>query len=356
MKIFYTASTARHIKDFHTVILERLHKEGHAVTLACRDAGGLSGPFEPMELPYAKSFFSAKNIRTWIKIYRLFRRERFDAVLTHTALAGFLTRSALAVAGKKSAVCIHTAHGYLFGKGTPLTGKLTYPFERLCAPVTDAVFTMNAADAAAAKKLVRKGGAVVPIPGMGVDLERFRPAAPGEKEGLRASLGLPDGLLLLYAAEFSKRKNHKPLLRAMRDVSARHPGVFLLLAGDGKLKAQCRRLARKVPNILFLGYVPDTAPLLRACDGAVSPSLSEGLPHNIAEALASGLPVAASRVKGHTDLCGSENLFRPKNVPEIIGGMETLIAEAKKTRPARAERALCGKEEAAKQFVQYFTE
>ena len=356
MKIFYTASSARHIRDFHGCVLERLHREGHSVTLACREAGGLSGPFEPMELPYTKRFFSPRNLAVWMTLYKMFRRERYDMVLTHTALAGFLTRCALALAGKKETVCVHTAHGYLFGPGTPLTGKMTYPFERLCAPVTDAVLTMNAWDAAAARKLVRKGGRVCPIPGMGVDLARFRPAAPGEKAALRAALGLPDGRLLLYAAEFSKRKNHKPLLKAMREVASRRPDTVLLLAGDGAKKAKLEKLARGCGNIVFLGYVQDTAPLLRACDGAVSPSLSEGLPHNVMEALACGLPVAASRVKGHTDLLGEANLFHPKKTSEIVRGIEAIAAEGQKPPFSGLGTALCGKEDAAEAFIRVLSE
>ena len=349
MNIFYTASTARHIRDFHTAILDGLYKEGHSVTLACRGADGLDGPFEAMELPYAKSFLSPRNLAAWLALAKRFRRRRYDMVLTHTALAGFLTRTALAAAGKKGTVCVHTAHGYLFGKGAPAAGKLTYWFERLSAPVTDAVFTMNAEDAVSARKMVRKGGRVVPIPGMGIDLNRFRPAAPGEKETLRASLGLPGGTLLLYAAELSKRKNHKPLLRAIREIG--RPDITLLLAGDGKLKAKLEKMAREMDNVLFLGYVQDTAPLLRACDGALSASRSEGLPHNIMEALASGLPAAASRVKGHTDLL--EDLFDPQNPSETARAIEALAARSRQPRSLPGRKNLCGKEEAAAAFLQF---
>ncbi|MCL2031468.1 MAG: glycosyltransferase, partial [Oscillospiraceae bacterium] len=168
MKILYTASTARHIRDFHLPVLERLAGDGHAVTVACRDAASLAGPFETLELPYAKGFFSPANLSVWGRLLSRFRRERYGLVLTHTALAGFLTRAALGAAGKRDTVCVHTAHGYLFGKNAPLTGRLTYGFERLCAPVTDAVITMNAEDFGYAGRLTRKGGRVAALAGMGI--------------------------------------------------------------------------------------------------------------------------------------------------------------------------------------------
>ena len=348
MNIFYTASTARHIRDFHLPILERLCQDGHSVTVACRNTNALSGPVSTIEVPYAKSFFSPSNLKAWFRLFSHFRCQPFDLVLTHTALAGFLTRSALALAGKKGACCVHTAHGYLFGKNAPLKGRLTWPFERLCAGVTDAVFTMNAEDYGYAKKLVRKGGQAIAIPGMGVDLSHFAPPAPGEKEKLRKELGLPDGFLLLYAAEFSKRKNHRPLLSAMAQTA---PHMRLLLAGDGKLEKTVRRQAARLPSdkVLFLGYIPDTAPLLKACDGAVSCSLSEGLPLGIMEALVCGLPVAASRVKGHTDLFHSDVscLFNPRNPREIAKCIETL----EKT-PRGGILEICGQESAASFFIQ----
>jgi glycosyltransferase EpsD len=210
---------------------------------------------------------------------------------------------------------------------------------------------MNAKDAAAAKKLVRKGGKVLSIPGMGVDLERFRPASPGEKESLRAELGLPGGTLLLYAAEFSKRKNHKPLIRAMLDVVSRSPDVYLLLAGDGKRVTSARRAARGHPNIIFLGYVQDTAPLVRSCDGAVSSSLSEGLPFNVMEAMASGLPVTAGRVKGHTDLLPDANLFKPNNCADIVKSIGALIDGLQKPFSPENKMELTGKTHAADTYI-----
>lgn len=355
MNILYTASTARHIQDFHLPILARLCADGHSVTVACRDAGTLSGGFETLDIPYAKSFFSPRNVKAWTLLYTLLRR-RFDRVLTHTALAGFLTRSALMMAGKRDTVCVHTAHGYLFGRQAPLTGRLTYLFERLCAPVTDAVFTMNAEDFGYAQKLVRRGGRVAAIPGMGVDLERFRPARPGEKAELRRALELPEGILLIYAAEFSKRKNHTHLLSAMRLTP---PGITLLLAGDGTLREAMRRQASKQgigDRVRFLGYVPDMAPLLRACDGAVSSSFSEGLPHNVLEALSSGLPVAASRVKGHVDLLNSSCLFNPRNPAEIAARLQAMVEELQTSCCEDKGHLIYEKEEAADAFIRLFWE
>ncbi|MCL2031606.1 MAG: glycosyltransferase, partial [Oscillospiraceae bacterium] len=190
---------------------------------------------------------------------------------------------------------------------------------------------------------------------------RFRPACPEEKASLRRTLNLPDGILILYAAEFSGRKNHKPLLKAMRQMAARRPEVTLLLAGDGKRLEASRRLAHRLGvagRVRFLGYVPDTAPLLRACDGALSVSLSEGMPAGVMEAMACGLPLAASRIKGHTDLLSGRPafLFDPRKPAGIADGIAALAGEARTPRRGQSGVRLPDKEEAAELFLRRLRE
>jgi glycosyltransferase involved in cell wall biosynthesis len=106
----------------------------------------------------------------------------------------------------------------------------------------------------------------------------------------------------------------------MPEILRAAPNTVLLLAGDGALAKKTRRLANGLgvaASVQFLGYLPDTSPYLKACDMAVSASLSEGLPLGIMEALVSGLPVAASRVKGHVDLLPEACLFDPRAPREI---------------------------------------
>ena len=80
--------------------------------------------------------------------------------------------------------------------------------------------------------------------------------------------------------------------------------VKLALPGQGALREECMALAAQLgveERVLFPGQV-QMAPWYGAADLAVSASRSEGLPFNIMEAMYYGLPVVASRVKGHTDL------------------------------------------------------
>jgi glycosyltransferase involved in cell wall biosynthesis len=84
-------------------------------------------------------------------------------------------------------------------------------------------------------------------------------------------------------------------------------------------------------SVFFLGYVDDTLPWIRRCSAAVSASLSEGLPLGVMEALACEKPAAVSRVKGHTDLPGTE-LFDPSDVSDTANTIIRTLLSADRER------------------------
>jgi glycosyltransferase EpsD len=317
MKLLYAASTVRHLNDFHTSVILGLTEMGYEMYIACRGASSFQHECNRVEIPFAKKYFSKENFRAFFRLRSLIKRENIDIVSTHTALAGFVTRMAVkTIRPKNRPYCIHTAHGYLFGKSSLMSARFTYFFERLCKSVTNLIMTMNSEDNHHAQKLVKNDSRVVAIRGMGVDTSRYFPAERGEKEKLCERLNLPYGILLFCAAEFSRRKNHETLIRAMPVILREIPNAYLVLAGNGELVGEMLRLAFRLgieENVIFLGYLKDTAPYLRACDIAVSASFSEGLPIGVSEAIACGLPVAASEVKGHTDLLPLNLLFNPRS-------------------------------------------
>ena len=111
--------------------------------------------------------------------------------------------------------------------------------------------------------------------------------------------------MLFYAAEFNKNKNQKLLIEALALIKDEIPHMRLLLAGEGPLLEECKQLATKLgvdEMVDFLGFRKDIENLLNMSDLAVASSLREGLPVNIMEAMACGLPVVASENRGHREL------------------------------------------------------
>ncbi|WMJ85059.1 glycosyltransferase [Oscillospiraceae bacterium LTW-04] len=306
-KILFCASTASHIKNFHTPYLAAFAQCGYEVFTATGDTGEIAGAQRSFTLPFYKSFFSFKNIRAIFAARRLLLKEHFDIVSLHTTLAAAVVRAALLTIPKRRRPRVfYTCHGYLFGENDGFT-RLKYLLpEMLCAKVTDVLMVMNREDERIAHRYRLSGGSIQYINGMGLSPERFTVPTPEQHITAKEALGfLPEQLLFVYIAEFSKRKNHHQLLAAFAAAAPHIPNARLLLAGTGALLEDCRQLVSQlgvIDQVCFLGYVHDTPTLLAGCDVCVSTSLIEGLPFNIMEAMASGLTVIASDIKGHREL------------------------------------------------------
>ena len=194
-------------------------------------------------------------------------------------------------------------HGYLFDERTPYPKqKLLLAAEQWTAHQTDLLLAMNQWDYELAQRY-HLGKRVVYIPGIGVNFSRLMLKESLSRQRLRTEFGLPeDAFILIYVAEFSKRKSQSVLIHTMELLP---PKVMLILAGDGVLRQECQELAQRLgvaDRIYFPGYVQDMAAWYTMADAAVSSSRIEGLPFNVMEAMYAGIPVVASDVKGHQDL------------------------------------------------------
>ena len=134
----------------------------------------------------------------------------------------------------------------------------------------------------------------------GVDTDVFRPdrsAAPG----VRRELGLPDGAFVVaICARLDPIKDHPTLFRAIERVRASGVAIRLLVVGDGPERDRLGRVAGAETS--FLGDRSDVPRILRATDAFALTSLNEGISNTILEAMASGLPVVATRVGGNPEL------------------------------------------------------
>ena len=311
-KLLYIASSFGHRASFHQPYTEWLAQQGYDVHAA---AGGeqraLRGVSRYIPLPFEKSMFSPRNFAAVLQLRSLLLRENYAMISLHTSLAAFFARLAVQLLPKSQRpVVMNTAHGYLFDGRTPVLKRtLLLGAERMTAPITDWLLTMNRQDEQIAKRY-QLGRHIVPTPGMGIALTRFSPPSPAEKRALRRAMELPENsLVLIYAAEFSGRKNQKMLISAMPEL----PNAVLLLPGRGALLDECRVLAQQqdvADRVRFPGFASNIEQYYRAADLCVSSSRSEGLPFNVMEAMACGLPAVLSDVKGHEDLVRSgENGF-----------------------------------------------
>ncbi|HEU4537198.1 MAG TPA: glycosyltransferase, partial [Polyangiaceae bacterium] len=139
----------------------------------------------------------------------------------------------------------------------------------------------------------------------GVDGARFR-HDPAARERLRRELGCAEGDFLVgTGVVLSEQKGVPYLLGAARRVLAAAPEVRFVVAGDGPSRPELERRAEALGlggRLRFLGYRRDIPDFLSAIDLYVLPSLWEGLPLSLLEALAAGKPVVATRVGGNAEI------------------------------------------------------
>lgn len=255
-----------------------------------------------------RSPFSLQNIKAIKKLKQLIDREKYDLVHCHTEMGGFCARIAAAGARNRGCKIIYTSHNYPFYKGaSPLAWVLFYPVEKLLAPLTDAVVTINEEDYQFTLKHKMSTGLSFKIDGVGVNLERFSPVPYKKKLLLRKELGIDsDAFVILYTAQFIPRKNHEMLIKALPLIYRQIPNLRVLLAGNGPTLSKMEQLAKQMGVdhcISFLGGRGDIDRLCRVADLHVATSKLEGQGINNIEAMACGCPLVVSRVRGHKDVC-----------------------------------------------------
>ena len=298
--ILFTASTYSHIINFHIPYIKEFKQQGFKVDVVCGGAKmEIPNADYVYHVPFEKSMTSSKNLKATKEIRAIIKKNNYTIISCHTSLAAFFTR--LAVMGiKNRPLVVNTAHGYLFNElESKKKNLLLSSAEKFVAPVTDLLMTMNEWDTEYAKKH-KLGKCVRYIKGMGLDSNKL--VTPKQSENIKKELGIgEDKFVLIYAAEFSKRKSQFVLIDALTRLPE---DIVLILAGNGDLLEKCKEYAYRLGlshRIYFVGQVKMSLYYPMA-DLAVSTSKSEGLPFNVMEAMYYGLPVVASRVKGHTDL------------------------------------------------------
>lgn len=325
-KLLMVSTVASTLKAFLLPHVKMLQSKGW---IADGAANGISANRECLEtfnsvheMPWTRKPLSAANRIAAKRIVSLVTEGGYDVVHVHTPVASAVTRWALRkIARERKIKIIYTAHGFHFYKGGPLLNWLVYyPIEKFLSRYTDVLVTINKEDYAIAKNKMHAKRTEY-IPGVGIDIEKIESVSI-DRNKKRAELGLPeDALVLLSVGELSKRKNHEVVIKALAEPQLKgNEKIRCLIAGQGALKDCLAGLAAKSglsERVQLLGFRTDVTELCKAADIFVFPSLQEGLPVALMEAMACGLPVACSKIRGNTDLVeeGANGfMFPPKDV------------------------------------------
>ena len=143
---------------------------------------------------------------------------------------------------------------------------------------------------------------------------------------IRKELGIPlNAKVILSVGEVNKNKNHKVGIEALAKL--RDKNTYYVICGRGPLMKAHKELAQSLgvgDRVVLTGYRTDVADFYKMADVFLFPSFREGLPVAVMEAMASGLPVIATKIRGSSDLVQQGALFDPTDVDGIARAIETL--------------------------------
>jgi glycosyltransferase involved in cell wall biosynthesis len=263
-------------------------------------------------------------------LVRLFRRERYDVVHTHSVKAGFLGRLAARLAGVP--LVVHTIHGVPFEIDGRLRSRVYLAYERLLAPLTHRIVCVGEA-----LRQEVEGWGVVPAAKLltiysGIDFDAYAPTQ--DAAALRRQLGL-DGAAPIVGSvgRLTACKSQVDLVDAMTLLAARRPAAALVLVGDGELRGDLARRIRErglQGRVHLLGERDDVPDLLRLFDVYAMSSRWEGVGRALTEAMFVGLPIVATPVYGVKEVIRHEEtglLVPPGDPAALATAVERLVAD-----------------------------
>ncbi len=312
-KALHVASVASMIDQFNMENIEVLQELGYEVDVAANFEFGSTSSKERVEafkkelvdknisifnILFNRNIYKFSNIRKYKELKKIIEKNKYEIIHCHSPIGGVLTRLAAKKARNDGTKVIYTAHGFHFYKGASIINwMLFYPIEKFCAKYTDMIITINHEDYNTAQKF--KNTRIIYIPGIGVDTNKNVEITREEK---RKELNLSNNeFVLLSVGELSKRKNHKVVIEALSKIE--NKSITYVICGKGELDKYLEEKAKKLNvKLKLLGFRKDVDEIYRIADLFIFPSLQEGLPVALMEAMSHGLPVVCSKIRGNSDL------------------------------------------------------
>ena len=249
------------------------------------------------------------------KLVRLFRQEKPDVVHTHLYICGYVIPAALIA---KVKACVHTVHNVAEKERQPK--KLQRFFYHRCGvtPVGLSPLVKESIE-----RLYRLPGERVPMVYNGIDTSKVV-----QKESYQTG----DTFSFLHVGRFAPQKNHANIIKAFDQLHRKYPRTSLTMIGSGELYDEVQEQINKLglqDAVHLPGLMDNMMEQYPLYDAFVLPSIYEGMPITLIEAMATGLPIAASAVGGVPDMLSHEvnGLLCSPQVESIAEVMERLYLE-----------------------------
>ena len=311
--------------------VELLDKEKYDISLCCNLDGELVERAKKIEdvklfdIPFlCREVSPYSDIRAFLSLYKLFKKEDFTIIHTHSSKAGLLAR--LAAVLNKTPIVIHTIHGFAFNDFMNIFKKNFFIYlEKLLAKWTDVLITVSNLNK---KKIIDLNIAQenkIKNIYSGIDLSLF---TNKKNDDFRKELNLQNNHLLLGSVgRLSDQKDPITMIEAFGIISKPFPNAHLVLVGDGELKG---KILEKIDQLKLDGKVHLTGnknnpwSVYHSMDLFIMSSIYEGLGRSITEALSCGVPVVCTDVEGVPEIVRDNItgiLVPPKDANKLADGI-----------------------------------
>lgn len=344
-KVLILASVASMIDQFNLPNIRLLQEMGYEVHVACNFIEGNTCHAERLRRLWKELEKGSVRCHQWDcprellsirkcqkafgQLLRLTGEQEFVWMHCHSPIGAALARI---VAHIRRIPVIYTAHGFHFYRGAPwLYWLVYYPAEKLLSYWTDVLITVNQEDFQLARRRLH-AGRVYRIPGVGIDIRHYAEYQPRmTREEFCRKYGLwADAKILLSVGELSRRKNHQLVISMLPRLGE---SVCYMVCGQGACYGRLVTLAREAGvsgRVCFSGYVEDLREIYWHADIFVFPSLQEGLPVALLEAMASGLPCFVSDIRGNRELVRRKSCrFAPGSRQDFLRGMQKMLEDTR---------------------------
>jgi len=351
LKVLHITRTSTTIQVFFKPLIAAELARGHTVELAFGDKYAVTEDFGvPVHRYPIRRSLSPFALFSSIKaLAKVIKTGQYDVIVTHMVLVGMISRLAFALAGKPGKL-LYASHGLAFYPQRSWIQRITIlMLERFLRRFTDGMIVLNDYDyrVATKYKLAGETGTVHLLRSVGINCSAINQRARKIDVGhYRRSIGLDANLpVVCYAGRFIKAKGVHLFIRIAQRFIASGKKASFVVAGSGPLEHYLERFIAKnklEDYIKMLGWYDDTVGLLAASDVLCFPTLYEGAPVIVQEAMASGTAVLSSKVPGPEDLVDNNITGVLIEAGDVDGFCEALtdLLENKEKRLELSLRAL----------------
>ena len=337
----------RYVYDLAT----SLPKESYAAVVALGGSGPLKEKLQQAGIPtisipsLERDINVFKELRSLWYLRDIFKKELPDVVHLNSSKVGGLgalvAHTVRFTAPSFRPKVVFTVHGWAFNESRKFFQKSAiYMLQWLTAALSDRVVVISRHDYRQAIQMPLIANEKFVLIPLGIPVHQLQFLAPKKAQTAMTKLfSIPRGgtSLMGTVAELTQNKGLIHLIDSVAKLKDRFPDYRCLIIGGGEQKEFLQQYIAShdlLEHVTLAGFVPDAAQYLRGFDAFILPSLKEGLPYTILEAMHAGVPVIASSVGGIPDLVEHEKtglLVPTKNAAELANAKEQLLA-SKETR------------------------